>query len=77
MLGVKVYGDQAVQAGNIIVRQRGTKHHPFGEFVGMGRDHTIFAKADGKVFFRYDKLKKRSYVGVRPSEEIISEAKSQ
>ncbi len=47
-LGVKVYGSQQIQAGAIIVRQRGTQYHP-GENVGIGRDHTLFAKADGVV----------------------------
>ncbi len=50
MLGVKVYGGQAVNAGAIIVRQRGTKFHA-GRGVGMGRDHTLFALVDGKVSF--------------------------
>jgi large subunit ribosomal protein L27 len=50
MLGVKVYGGQAVTAGSIIVRQRGTKFHA-GTNVGMGRDHTLFALIDGKVSF--------------------------
>lgn len=50
MLGVKVYGGQAVSAGAIIVRQRGTKFHP-GTNVGLGRDHTLFALTDGKVSF--------------------------
>lgn len=50
-LGVKAYGGQAVQAGSIIVRQRGTKFHP-GANVGIGRDNTLFALADGKVEFR-------------------------
>ena len=50
MLGVKKYGGQAVIAGNIIVRQRGTKFHP-GANVGIGRDHTLFALSDGKVEF--------------------------
>ena len=50
-LGVKVFGGQAVIAGNIIVRQRGTKHNP-GENVGMGKDHTLFALTDGIVQFR-------------------------
>ena len=50
-LGVKKFGGEAVIAGNIIVRQRGTKFHP-GENVGMGRDHTLFALTDGKVAFR-------------------------
>lgn len=50
-LGVKIFGGQAVISGNIIIRQRGTKFHP-GLNVGIGRDHTIFATADGKVAFR-------------------------
>ena len=49
-LGVKIYGNQKVETGNIIVRQRGTKFHP-GANVGMGRDHTIFALVEGKVVF--------------------------
>ena len=49
-LGVKLYGGQVVKAGNILVRQRGTVHHP-GNNVGMGKDHTLFAKADGTVEF--------------------------
>lgn len=53
-LGVKKFGGQAVLAGNIIVRQRGTKFHP-GENVGLGRDHTLFALTDGTVKFRYFK----------------------
>ena len=60
-LGVKLYGGQAAKAGNIIVRQRGTKHYP-GENVGMGKDHTLFALKDGKVSFR-EKAKKQ-YVNV-------------
>ncbi len=50
-LGVKLYGGQEAIAGNIIIRQRGTKFHP-GEGVGLGKDHTIFAVKDGKVFFK-------------------------
>ena len=50
MLGVKVFGGQTVSAGSIIVRQRGTRFHP-GSNVGMGRDHTLFALADGQVSF--------------------------
>ena len=50
-LGVKIYGGQAVEAGNIIVRQRGTKFHP-GAGVGLGRDHTLFALVDGTVEFK-------------------------
>ncbi|MFL2733439.1 MAG: 50S ribosomal protein L27 [Gammaproteobacteria bacterium] len=49
-LGVKRYGGQSVSAGEILVRQRGTKFHP-GENVGIGKDHTLFAKTNGKVFF--------------------------
>lgn len=66
-LGVKIYGGQAVVPGNIIVRQRGTKFHP-GENVGCGKDHTLFAKAAGKVQFitRGPKKgpKQRKYVNV-------------
>ncbi len=65
-LGVKLFGGQAAIAGNIIVRQRGTKHHP-GKNVGIGRDHTLFALADGKVTFRKG-VKDRSYVSVEPVE---------
>lgn len=49
-LGVKIFGGQSLIAGNIIVRQRGTKHHP-GQGVGMGKDHTLFAMVDGMVRF--------------------------
>jgi large subunit ribosomal protein L27 len=56
-LGVKVYGGQQVIAGNIIVRQRGTKHHP-GKNVGMGKDHTLFALTNGVVVFRKRKANK-------------------
>ena len=61
-LGVKIFGGQAIVAGNIIVRQRGTQFHP-GDNVGMGRDHTLFATADGKVQFR-EGYKRRTYVSV-------------
>ncbi|MGE3064408.1 MAG: 50S ribosomal protein L27 [Hyphomicrobiaceae bacterium] len=63
-LGVKRYGGQSVIAGNILVRQRGTKVHP-GANVGMGTDHTLFAKIDGKVEFA-TKANGRVYVSVRP-----------
>ncbi|HEX2655232.1 MAG TPA: 50S ribosomal protein L27 [Xanthobacteraceae bacterium] len=63
-LGVKAYGGQAVIAGNIIARQRGTTWHP-GQNVGMGKDHTLFALTDGKVEFR-TKTKGRTYVSVIP-----------
>ena len=49
-LGVKIFGGEACKAGNIIVRQRGTQHHP-GENVGMGKDHTLYALTDGTVVF--------------------------
>lgn len=62
-LGVKIFGGQAIQAGSIIVRQRGTKFHA-GSNVGIGRDHTLFAKADGKVVFEVKGPKKRKYVSV-------------
>lgn len=65
-LGVKIYGGQAAIAGNIIVRQRGTAHHA-GVNVGIGKDHTLFALADGIVEFR-KKADNRSYVSVVPSE---------
>ena len=62
-LGVKKFGGEAVIAGNIIVRQRGTKFHP-GENVGMGKDHTLFALCDGNVSFRR-KAGKRMFVSVQ------------
>lgn len=65
-LGVKKFGGQSVIAGNILVRQRGTKHHP-GENVGLGKDHTLFAKVDGMVKFQ-KKYGGRSYVSVVPAE---------
>ena len=61
-LGVKIYGGQAIDAGNIIVRQRGTKVYP-GVNVGMGKDHTLFATTDGRVRFHDGKLG-RKYVSV-------------
>ena len=63
-LGVKVFGGQFAKAGNIIVRQRGTVHHP-GENVGIGKDHTLFALIDGTVVFR-KKKDNRSFVSVEP-----------
>jgi len=65
-LGVKIFGGQAAIAGNIIVRQRGTQHHP-GVNVGMGKDHTLFALTDGTVAFR-KKRNNRSFVSVVPFE---------
>ncbi|MEN3975708.1 50S ribosomal protein L27 [Emcibacter sp. SYSU 3D8] len=64
-LGVKKFGDEAVVAGNIIIRQRGTKWHP-GENVGMGKDHTLFALTPGKVKF-YVARDDRQYVRVEPA----------
>ena len=61
-LGVKIYGGQFAKAGNIIIRQRGTTHHP-GLNVGMGKDHTLFALVDGKVEFR-KRRNNKSYVNV-------------
>lgn len=66
-LGIKIYGGQAAIAGNIIVRQRGTKHHP-GENVGLGKDHTLFALTDGIVNFR-KRRDDRSFVSVVPFSE--------
>lgn len=66
-LGVKIFGGQDAIAGNILVRQRGTQHHP-GENVGMGKDHTLFALIDGTVEFR-KKRNNRSYVSIRPQGE--------
>lgn len=65
-LGVKKFGGEAVTAGNIIVRQRGTKHHP-GLNVGLGKDHTLFALTNGVVAFR-KKFDGRSYVSILPAE---------
>ncbi len=63
-LGVKVFGGQFAKAGNIIVRQRGTQHHP-GNNVGMGKDHTLFALITGTVIFK-KKSNNRSFVSVEP-----------
>ena len=63
-LGVKIYGGQKAIEGNIIVRQRGTKHHP-GNNVGMGKDHTLFALVEGVVTFKKG-YKDRSFVNVEP-----------
>jgi len=66
-LGVKIFGGQTARAGNILVRQRGTSHHP-GENVGIGKDHTLFALIDGVVVFR-KKREGRSFVSVLPKVE--------
>ena len=68
-LGVKIFGGQVAKAGNILVRQRGTVHHP-GVNVGMGKDHTLFALIDGVVVFR-KKQDNRSYVSVEPKTKNI------
>lgn len=74
-LGVKIFGGQAAIAGNIIVRQRGTKHH-VGNNVGIGKDHTLYALVDGVVEFR-KKKNNRSFVSVVPFEtEVIEKAKA-
>jgi large subunit ribosomal protein L27 len=65
-LGVKIFGGQAAIAGNILVRQRGTTHHP-GNNVGIGKDHTLHALVDGVVVFRKGR-KDRSYVHIEPLE---------
>jgi len=67
-LGVKIYGGQFAKAGNILIRQRGTSHHP-GENVGMGKDHTLFALIDGTVVFR-KKRNNRSFVSVAPIVDV-------
>ena len=68
-LGVKRYGDQLVSAGNIIVRQRGTQFHP-GDNVGIGKDHTLFAKADGLVKFEIKGAQRRRTVRI---EAVLAE----
>jgi len=65
-LGVKRFGGEVVKAGNIIVRQRGTKFHP-GVNVGRGKDDTLFATVDGKVTFEIKGPKKRSFISVVPA----------
>ena len=70
-LGVKCWGGQFVLAGNIIIRQRGTEFHP-GDNMGMGRDHTLFAKVDGIVSFAANKGKlKRRVVSILPRVEAV------
>jgi len=67
-LGVKMYGGQAVNAGNIIVRQRGTQFHP-GAGVGIGRDHTLFALVDGTIGFSVKGAKNRRTVSVSAADK--------
>jgi large subunit ribosomal protein L27 len=66
-LGVKLFGGQVAKAGNIIVRQRGTKHNP-GLNVGLGKDHTLFALTDGEVEFKR-KTDNKTYVSIKPITE--------
>ena len=66
-LGVELFGGQSAKAGNIIVRQRGTQHHP-GENVGMGKDHSLFALVDGKVEFK-KRRNDKSFVNIVPIKE--------
>ena len=71
-LGVKIYGGEKINAGSIIVRQRGTKYHP-GTNVGMGRDHTIFALVNGEV--RFDMARSgRQTVNVLPANDVAQAA---
>jgi large subunit ribosomal protein L27 len=70
-LGLKIFGGEAVLAGNIIARQRGTKWHA-GRNVGVGKDHTLFAKIDGKLEFR-TKTKGRVFVSVRSMSEAAAQ----
>jgi large subunit ribosomal protein L27 len=72
-LGVKKFGSEAVVAGNIIVRQRGTKWHP-GVNVGMGKDHTLFALTDGRVDFR-TKANGRTYISIVPAAQTVPAAR--
>jgi large subunit ribosomal protein L27 len=71
-LGVKKFGGEIVVPGTIIVRQRGTKYHP-GTLVGMGRDHTIFATAEGQVKF-HSGVKGRTYISVERGEQAAEAA---
>ncbi|WP_080903726.1 50S ribosomal protein L27 [Parabacteroides sp. Marseille-P3160] len=67
-LGVKLFGGELAKAGNILVRQRGTVHHP-GENVGIGKDHTLYALTDGVVTFRKGK-NERSFVSIQPKQPV-------
>jgi large subunit ribosomal protein L27 len=68
-LGVKIFGGEICKAGNILIRQRGTQHHP-GDNVGIGRDHTLYALIGGKVVFKKRK-NDRSYVSIEPLVEQV------
>ena len=69
-LGVKLFGGQVAKAGNIIVRQRGTQHNP-GVNVGIGKDHTLYALADGVIVFK-KKQNDKSYVSVVPAQAVVA-----
>lgn len=71
-LGVKIFGGQAINAGNVIIRQRGTQFHP-GKNVGMGKDHTLFALSDGHVSF-HKGFKRRTFVSVLPAITTTTDA---
>ncbi|NNE28930.1 MAG: 50S ribosomal protein L27 [Saprospiraceae bacterium] len=68
-LGVKLFGGQAAKAGNIIIRQRGTRFHP-GKNVGMGKDHTLFALVDGTVVYQKRRLD-RTFVNIQPNGSTV------
>ena len=70
-LGVKAYGGEAINAGSIIIRQRGTQVHP-GVNVGMGKDHTLFALVPGKVVFQIKGSEKRKFVNIEPTAEVAA-----
>ena len=72
-LGVKVYGGQAINAGGIIIRQRGTRVHP-GVNVGVGKDHTLYALVDGTVHFGYKGPTKRHLVNVAPIQPAAADS---
>lgn len=71
-LGIKIFGGQSAIAGNILVRQRGTKHHP-DKGVGIGKDHTLFALVDGTVIFK-KKQDNKSYVSILPAAVVTEVA---
>lgn len=73
-LGIKIFGGQDAISGNIIVRQRGTKHHP-DKGVGIGKDHTLFALVDGTVVFK-KKQDNKSYVSILPATAVVVEDKA-
>ncbi len=70
-LGVKRYGGQIVNAGSILVRQRGTKFHP-GRYVGVGKDHTLYALKSGKVVFSFKGAMRKQCVNIEPIEETTA-----